>query len=198
MFRFSLDLRLSLGIAGTVLAACAASAQSPPATNTVIAFGYGVGQLVTGVTPIGGYTGTIDLSYGTLPAHISCTLAPAMLTINGAGPFTDTLTVSTNAQVTAQLHNPGPDRGSDSLFRAGVFFLPGSMAAVFGLRRRKHKHVTPGPVFWIIAFVLLIGSALSSCGGAPPFAKTGTYTIPISRTVSGEATQNISATVVVE
>ena len=73
------------------------------------------------------------------------------------------------------------------------------MAAWFGLRRRNRKYSTPRRVFWIIATLLLIGAgALTSCGGSSSFAEPGTYTIPITLTVSGESAQNISATVIVE
>jgi hypothetical protein len=157
------------------------------------------GQLVITITPIGGYTGTIDFSCGTLPAHVSCTFAPPTLTLGGAGPFTDTLTVSTNATATAQLRIPGENGRIDGLLLAALLWLPGSMAAMFGLKRRKRKHSTPRPVLWMIAILLWIGAgALSSCGGKSSFAAPGTYTIPITLTVSGGSTQNINATVVVE
>jgi hypothetical protein len=73
------------------------------------------------------------------------------------------------------------------------------MAAMFGLKRRRRNQSTPRPVLWMIAILLWIGAgALSSCGGKSSFAAPGTYTIPITLTVSGEANQNINATVVVE
>ncbi len=157
------------------------------------------GQLVITITPVGGYTGTIDFSCGTLPAHVSCTFAPPTLTLNGAGPFTDTLTVSTNATATAQLRIPGENGRFGSLALAALLWVPGSMAAIFGLKRRKSKRSTSRPVLWMIAILLWIGAgALSSCGGKSSFAAPGTYTIPITLTVSGGSTQNINATVVVE
>ena len=157
------------------------------------------GQLVITITPNGGYTGTIDFSCGTLPAHVSCTFAPPTLALNGAGPFTDTLTVSTNTAATAQLRIPGANGKLDGLLAAALLWLPGSMAAIFGLKCRKTKHSTPRPFLWMIAILLWIGAgALTSCGGKSSFAAPGTYTIPITLTVSGEATRNINATVIVE
>ena len=157
------------------------------------------GQLVITITPIGGYTGTIDFSCGTLPAHVSCTFAPPSLTLGGAGPFTDTLTVSTNAAATAQLRIPARSGRLDSPFLTAVFLLPGSAVVMFGLKRRNRKHSTPRQFLWMIAIFLWIGAgALSSCGGKSSFAAPGTYSIPITLTVSGQATQNISATVIVE
>lgn len=157
------------------------------------------GQLVITITPNGGYTGTIDFSCGTLPPHVSCTFVPPTLALNGAGPFTDTLTVSTNAAATALLHIPGESGRLDSLLLAALLWLPGSAAAIFSLKHRKTKQSTTRPVFWMIAILLWIGAgAMSSCGGKSSFASPGTYTIPITLTVSGESTQNINATVIVE
>ena len=65
------------------------------------------GQLVITITPNDGYTGTINFSCGTLPAHVSCTFAPTSLTITaGSGPVTDTLTVNTSAPTVAKLERP--------------------------------------------------------------------------------------------
>ncbi len=160
------------------------------------------GQLVITITPVGGYTGTIDFTCGMLPAHISCAFAPPSLSITGAGPFTDTLTVSTNGSQAAALVKPaiGPNRGGagGGLFTATTLWLPGSLAALLGLVRRRQKGAALRD-FWIIAILGLVAmGTLSSCGGSSNNARPGTYSIPISISVSGEATQNITATVMVQ
>ena len=157
------------------------------------------GQIVITVTPVGGYTGTIDFTCGTLPPHISCTFVPPTLAITGAGPFTDTLTVNTNGSQTATLIKPAINRGGDDdgLFVATTLWLPGSLAALLGLVRRRRKGSAPRS-FWIMAILWFAAmGALSSCGGSNN-ARPGTYTIPISISVSGEASQNITAKVVVQ
>jgi hypothetical protein len=111
------------------------------------------------------------------------------------------LTVNTNGSQTAALINPAirPTRGGagDGLFTATTFWLPGSLAALLGLVRRRRKGTAPRN-FWIVAILCLAAmGALSSCGGSNN-ARPGTYTIPISISVSGEASQNITATVVVQ
>lgn len=162
------------------------------------------GQLVITITPTGGYTGKITFTCGTLPKHVSCTFSPASLTIDGPGPFTDTLTVSTKGPLKAALVQPGilPDsQGThNELSAATTFWLPGSLAAVLGLVGKKRR----GPssrkrTFWMIA-ILLLGAvgAFSSCGGTLNVARPGTYAIPIELNLSGGATQNINATVIVE
>jgi uncharacterized repeat protein (TIGR03803 family) len=163
------------------------------------------GQLLITLTPAGDYTGTVNFSCGTLPAHVSCSFAPPSLTIaGGSGPVTDTLTVTTDAPETAILRQPS-DRGShNGLFAGTAFWLPGSLAAMLGMVRRKRRRAGPRQRnllrrLWIIVLLCvgLVGS-LSSCGGTSHDARVGTYKIPITLTLKGAATQNISATVVVE
>jgi uncharacterized repeat protein (TIGR03803 family) len=189
-----------------------AASVSPPLTETVVTPGITAlvspvsltiksgtsGQLVITITPTGGYTGSITSSCGTLPQHVSCTFAPPSLTIDGAGPFTDTLTVSTGPPSTAALIRSS--QGQAGLFTATFLWLPGSLAAAFGLLGRNRKWTAGrNGGFWIIALLLLVGTAaLSSCGGSSNFAKPGTYTIPITISAAGGTSQSIEATVIVE
>jgi Bacterial Ig-like domain (group 3)/Putative Ig domain len=196
-----------------------AASTSAPVTETVVTPGIsaavapasltiapgGSGQLIITLTPTGDYTGTVDFSCGTLPAHVSCTFAPPSLTIAaGSGPVTDTLTVSTDAPMTAILRQPG-DRGSRSgLFAATAFWLPGSLAAMLGMIGRKWRHAGPRQrnllrKLWIIVLLCVASEGgLSSCAGSSNDAHAGTYKIPITLTLKGATKQNISATVIVE
>lgn len=156
------------------------------------------GQLVITVTPTNGYTGSINFSCGTLPAHVSCTFAPPSLTIAaGSGPVTDTLTVATNSTLAALVHTS--ERGN-SLLNATIFWLPGSLAALAGLVRRKRKTVAlRSRNLWLIAILFLAGAcALTSCGGTSNIATTGTYKVQVTLTVAGGGTQNVDATVVIQ
>jgi hypothetical protein len=83
---------------------------------------------------------------------------------------------------------------------AEMFWLPGSLVAIIGLGRRKGKRSEwRGSFFWTIAILVLIGvGAISGCAGSFKFVKPGTYTIPISLTLSGGSTQTVNATVVVD
>jgi hypothetical protein len=179
------------------------SAAVAPASLTIAPGGFG--KLVITLTPTGDYAGTVNFSCGTLPAHVSCTFAPSSLTIAaGSGPFTDTLTVSTDEPMTAILRQPG-DRGShNGLFAATAFWLPGSLAAMLGMVRRKRRRAGPRQrnllrKLWIIVLLgVVFGGALSSCGGSSNDAQAGTYKIPITLTLKGATKQDISATVIVE
>ena len=159
------------------------------------------GQLVITITPTGGYTGTINFSCGTLPAHVSCAFAPPSLTItSGGGPFTDTLTVSTSAPAVAMLLEPDRRGRRNTILAAAVFWLPGSLTAMFGLLRRRGGRVARRQSnFWMIAILCVAAAgALTSCGSSNNNARAGTYSIPITLTLAGGATQNVSATVVIE
>ncbi|MDR3741078.1 MAG: putative Ig domain-containing protein [Terracidiphilus sp.] len=175
------------------------TATATPATLTIKSGSSG--QLVITMTPVGGYTGPITFTCGTLPAHVSCSFAPPTLTIDGSGgPFTDTLTVNTDANKTAMLAAPGSGRQDNGLLYASLFLFPGSLAALLGLTRRKQNGAAPHALkFWLIVILLLAGVAgLSSCGGTSSTARPGTYTIPISISTAGGTSQSINATIVVD
>jgi hypothetical protein len=161
------------------------------------------GQLIITLTPAGDYTGTVSFSCGTLPVHVSCTFAPPSLAIAaGSGPVTDTLTVTTGAPSTSMLLKPrdGDGATSNSLSTAATFWMPGMLTAMLGLVRSNRRDSIPRwRNLWIIALLCLAGvGTLSSCGNPSNDAHTGTYTIPITLTVAGGVTKNISATVIVE
>jgi hypothetical protein len=71
---------------------------------------------------------------------------------------------------------------------------------MFGLlRRRGGRAARRQRNFWIIAILCLTAAgALTSCGRSNNNARAGTYSIPITLTLAGGATQNVSATVVIE
>ena len=192
----------SAAVTETVVTPNVSAAISP--NNLTIASGSS-GQLVITLTPAGDYTGTVNFSCGTLPAHVSCTFAPPSLTIAaGSGPVTDTLTVSTDAPMTAILRQPSNRGSHNGLFAATAFWLPGSLAAMLGMVRRnrgragaRQRNLLRTPWIIVLLCVGLVGS-LSSCGGVSNDAHAGTYKIPITLTLKDAATQNINATVIVE
>ena len=160
------------------------------------------GQLVLTITPTGGYTGTINFSCGTLPAHVSCVFVPASLTIAaGSGPVTDTLTVSTGGQ-TGMMFGPRNAQTGSSAVLALTLCLPGSLATLFGLVGRKRRRQARRPrnlSLWIMAVLCLTGAAiLTGCGTSISDAAAGTYTIPITISGGGGVSQTVSATVIVQ
>jgi hypothetical protein len=155
------------------------------------------GTLVLTITPVGGYSGTVTFSCGSLPAHVSCTFAPPGLSIAaGSGSVTDTLTVSTDAPTTA-FNRALPEKGS---WAASFAWIPGSLTLLFVLRRRKrYMPTTRYQVLCFFCAALTLLGTLSGCGrSSSPDAKAGTYQIPISLTLGGGVTQTVSATVIVQ
>jgi hypothetical protein len=106
--------------------------------------------------------------------------------------------VSTNATQTAALFKQRGEGTGDNKFAPSTLSLPGLLAGMVLLARRKRIRAASRN-FWMAAMLCLFCvAALTSCGGSPNRAAAGTYQIPIALTVSGGVTQNISATVIVE
>jgi hypothetical protein len=157
------------------------------------------GTLVLTLTPVGGYTGTITFSCGTLPAHVSCTFAPPSLTLAaGSGPESSTLTVNTGAVATA-MSWVSNDANGRHISIAMMLLLPGSLFGLVGFRKRKRDAGAARRLFLlaIAALTLAAASALGGCGG-PSTAKPGTYTIPITLTLTDGSVQSVNATIIVE
>jgi uncharacterized repeat protein (TIGR03803 family) len=160
------------------------------------------GQLVITITPNDGYTGTINFSCGTLPAHVSCTFAPPSLTIAaGSGPVTDTLTVNTNAPTVAKLEKPLNRGTSGGLLAAVALWFPGSLAVVLLGVRRQRKPATRriGNLLMVALLCFAATGLFTSCGGSMNnSAQPGTYSVPITLTLNGGSTQSVDATVIVK
>jgi hypothetical protein len=162
------------------------------------------GQLIITITPVGGYTGTINFSCGTLPPKVSCAFNPPSLTIPAnSGPITDTLTVSTGATQVATAIEPSSGHGPTSveIFSAATFWLPGSLGLLLTMVSRRRSVFIPKRCNrWLAATLwILCAMGLASCGGTTANkAAPGTYKISVSLTVQGQAAQSINATVIVQ
>jgi hypothetical protein len=158
------------------------------------------GTLVLTVTPVGGYTGTINFSCGTLPAHITCSFAPASLTLAlGSGPVTDTLTINTGPSLSAA-NASGPAGSVNPISLAMGLWMPGSMLLLSGSFRRRSLLRTARNTWFMGTLLLVLAAtgAITGCGSANNNAATGTYPISINVALSGGATQQVSATVIVQ
>ena len=156
----------------------------------------GSGSVALSAASVGGYTGTVALSCGTLPAHFSCSFSPATLSVSSgsATPQASTLTIATNVAggTTAALQLPAkPMRLTGrEVWSAGLFF-PGLLGLMLlGKRRRSAA--------WLkLAVVLLLGSAatagLMGCGGGNSNnAPTGSYTVPVIFTPAASGSTNLA------
>jgi uncharacterized repeat protein (TIGR03803 family) len=150
------------------------------------------GTLTLTLTTVGGFTGTVNFSCGSLPAHIGCSFAPPSLTIAaGETTATDVLTITTNNSLMARAD---PPRGHSSGVLFAISLLPFCLLPLARVRRRSSC------VSRLLVLVLLaVGlGAFSGCGSQNHFAAPGTYSIPITLQLPGGATQQVSASVTVQ
>ena len=172
-----------------------------PATLTIASGSSGTTQL--SAASVGGYTGTLTLGCGTLPAHISCSFsAPTYAVTSGSTPGSPvTLTIATNATSMAALELPGrPGAWAAPRVLSATLLFPGMATLLFaGLRRRR---LTASHLRLLsLAALLSVGAVLGLAGcGSSNNAARGTYTVPVTFTPatgsSGSAqTLNVSVTV---
>jgi len=158
------------------------------------------GTLTITLTPMGGYTGTVSFSCGTLPVNVSCNFAPPSLTLTaGSGPVTDTLTIHTMSQTAA--FTPSSPPAKSGIYLGTVIWLPASFMGLCGLFRRKRKPLRVRSLLTITVICLGLAGieTLIGCAGGPSRdARAGTYAIPVTLTLASGSTQTVSATVVVQ
>ena len=184
----------SAALTQTVTAASFNSAASP--TSVTIARG-STGTTTISVTPMGTYVGTVSLACGMLPAHISCSFAPASLAFTSASSAAQTSTLTIGTTSTSALLAPQ---------RPGSLATPGVLSAftllpftggltIFALRRRGYGNMRLLTALAFLSAGALLG--LSGCGGSDNNnAVTGTYTVPVNVTASGTtSTVNLTVTV---
>jgi Pro-kumamolisin, activation domain/Bacterial Ig-like domain (group 3)/Abnormal spindle-like microcephaly-assoc'd, ASPM-SPD-2-Hydin len=160
------------------------------------------GMLTLTIAPAGGYTGTVAFSCGSLPQNLTCTFAPSSITLTSTSTATtDTLTINTMAASSAMspLQSFG---GSAGILAAATLWAPGSLAALFAFGRRKRLSVSAQRLWMMAMLCLGLGSAamLGGCGSSPKSTTTaaGSYTIPITLSLSGGSVQTVNAAVTVQ
>ena len=177
---------VSPAVTETVTAPALTPSLSP--TSLTISRGSTGTDTVT-LTPVGGYTGTVTLACGTLPAHVTCSFSPASFTFTAStATQTSTLTIATK-DMTTGLSKPfhfGP--GTETVL-AGLPCL--GLLALFRRRRMGSLGVM------CVALVMSCGLvALGGCGGSNNTTPSGTYTVPVIVTMGGSSTTlNIALTV---
>ena len=159
------------------------------------------GTIAITVTPTGGYTGIVNFSCGTLPAHISCIFAPPSITLTaGGGAQTDTLTINTAASTNANVVTSMNSDRSGSILPAMLLWLPGLLGALAGVFRNKRKGRL-ALKFWAIAIIfsgLAAAGVCTGCIGSSNDARAGTYSIPVTISLANGSTQTVSASVTVQ
>ncbi len=162
-------------------------------TSLTIAQGQ-TGTATLTVTPVDGYSGTIQFACSGLPAHSSCAFSPtsAVFTSN-TDPITVTLTVTTTgtgaqASLSAPASRPGQNPGSP----LSPWFIPAGLASVVlfgasGARNTRSRQIALRTLF---AFALLTGVVFFNACGSVSHPSNATPVGTYSTTVTTTATAN--------
>lgn len=161
--------------------------QSQP-TSLTLSSGQ-TGTATISVIPLGGSTQTVSFSCGTLPAKLTCTFAPATVTLDGVtiAPVKVTVTAAATTANTVLLSNLW---GVVSTVAFAGLLLP------FG--RRKHLK----RAFGLVAILALVAFAVGCGGGSstptPPIPTTATYVVSVTATAgAGSAAKTVPLVVTV-
>lgn len=158
----------------------------------LVSSGQSTGDIRVTVTPLNGFTGTVDLACSNLPAHATCSFNPQSVTSSG----TSNLTLSTRE---ASAQRVLPMRGRTAPLYA--IFLPINALALLGagfVEMRSCKRNLMAFVLCLLVFSGLI--FLAACGGsstgggdggsgAGATTPPGTYFITVAGT-SGASSHN--------
>jgi hypothetical protein len=163
----------------TVAATPASGSVSPGQTTT----------FTLKVSPVAGYSGTVNFSCGALPSLAVCSFAPASVTPSGSA-VSSTLTLTTVA-ATSMLKSErpfGPWIPAGGLAIAGVMGL----AIAPGRRRRWNRQLRLLSWWFLLASLSL---AVVGCGGgnrmpSNPGTPAGTYSISVSASDSAGGPQH--------
>jgi hypothetical protein len=177
------------------------SAQAPGYTlsanpsSLTIQSGSSASTVIT-LTPTGGFTGTVNFACGTLPTLVTCTFAPASLTVTSSTPLTTTLTIGTTGTATASLGNRPAGTVLPTLLAALILLPLGFMRRVLRTRKAGSQ--------WL-GLLLLAGTCLAAagllgtagCGGSSSSTRAGTYSVPITVT-SGSTTVPLNLSITID
>ncbi len=170
------------------------AASASPTTLTISDGSSGTTTITASAT--GGYSGTLTLSCGTLPAHLACTFAPASLSLSATTTSqTSTLTILTNAS--AALSYPPLRPASASRIMVAMLFWPGLGGVLFATLRRRGHPASRLPRLLLFALLLSAGIFTATGCGSNNNAAKGTYTVPVivTPTTGTAATVQLQVTV---
>lgn len=156
-------------------------------------------QLTVTVTQVNNYSGSVTLGCSGLPAGITCSFSPAIITIpppptNGqqTGPIQGTLTITANGSTASAA--PLDVLGKGTQLAAGFFFIPAGLGGLVLLagRRRFLKNLRARSGLALAVLLCILG-ALAACGGGGSNAnKAAPGTTVIQVTGAGTPTDGAS------
>ncbi len=172
-----------------------------PSSLTIARGMTGVATLT--ITPTGGYSGSISLACGTLPAFATCAFAPVTVALSGA-PVTDTLSIGTGTVAARLLAPTGVRALHGDVYSATLLWLPSSLLGLLCMQQRRKLRSNLQRIMLVLCLSFIGLAAISGCsgGGSTPTytnaTPAGTYAVPITATGSTGGGQSVSLTVVVQ
>jgi hypothetical protein len=115
------------------------------------------------VTPLYGFTGTVNLSCGAYGPGISCSISPTSVSINSSSPVTATVTITTTAQPSAAPPTAHRRVPPGLLLPAGWHRLLSALLALAVMLTLATARWRPAG--WLLATALLVAGILVACGG---------------------------------
>ena len=175
----------------TIMQTVTAPALTPSLSPTSLTIQHGsTGTDTITLSPVGGYTGTVGLACGTLPAHVTCSFSTSSFTFTSSTTTqTSTLTISTK-DMTTGMRQPFHLGAGGEVALAGLPCL--GLLALFRRRNLQGIGFMCLALLFSGGLIALNGCASSSNNTTP----TGTYTIPVIVTTGATtSTLNIALTV---
>jgi hypothetical protein len=163
------------------------------------------------LTPVLGYTGTVNLSCSTLPQNSSCHFQPQSVTLNGSGnPVQITLAIQIGSPAQSRSGSvawlrPVQPLHSLPVLPAMFFWLPGTRIAAEDDDRSENASTKPkrksGRMLWVVALLALSAGLLGMIGCAglsPNNPPPGRQTVTVIALGSGGINQSAGIQVTIQ
>jgi hypothetical protein len=136
------------------------------------------------VTPIDGFTGTVQLACTGAPTKATCTLSKTSVTLDGTNSVNVTVTVTTTAPTTTSLVLPPSSSPFDNTLRPAALWSCLALLPVAALLMTRRRKLALFAAFGAVAFVLVAcgGGSSGGGGGTTPGTPSGTYSLKITGT----------------
>jgi trimeric autotransporter adhesin len=183
---------------------------APSATSLTVSAGQSVTDTLT-ITPVAGYSGTLQFACANLPQNATCSFQPSTITLTGSsGAQTVVATIQT-AGSTAGLRQASPlTPESHPVVPAAVFWGSGLLTIALACKKRR-----PSSRGYQLLVLLVLSTGtwmMTACGGgsrlpqsaatnttpSAPVTPAGTSTVQISATHSGTTVQSFTVTLTVQ
>jgi hypothetical protein len=159
------------------------------------------------ISSVNGFADTVNLSCGSLPTYITCSLTPSAASLAANGAASSVLYIDTSSVLGYARNNSGPLGRGGSPFNLALMLSPmGLFAGIAVFPTRRSRRFPRLRLLVLLLATIPVTLAFSGCaspsvisaGGTPLSAAAGTYTIPITATGSSTGishTVNLTLTV---